>query len=409
MPRTFKSLCILISLAVFAGCAQKKPELVQTPAAMLPLDRSVTQVTPSPQETPPTQDVLPSRDDSVAALIRKSEEYAREMNQGRASVPAESSVMMNQQITVKPAPSDPVQSQPPLVSNETKAVDISQTPTLRAPETTAANSSTAEVNANTAVPMTATHANIADAPVTARVVPQAAPVTPAFSSDVLEKKLLTRVKEYPRDVAGHLEFQMMQFLKDEPTPDLATLSALPEEDRELVAAVMDGLSNFRTQIRADNNMLLSKKIRPMVDLAARLQSQAELNLPTLSLCRRVEGFGRYEPIEPPRFGAGKDTDVIVYAEVANFTSRITGEKNLWQTDLTQDIVLYSEAGQPVWTDQTSQVQDTSRVRRHDFFVVKRVKLPASLPIGRYLFKVTITDRQANRVAEASLPLQIVAQ
>jgi len=30
-------------------------------------------------------------------------------------------------------------------------------------------------------------------------------------------------------------------------------------------------------------------------------------------------------------------------------------------------------------------------------------------VQRYLVKVTITDQQANRVAEASLPLQIMAQ
>jgi hypothetical protein len=38
-----------------------------------------------------------------------------------------------------------------------------------------------------------------------------------------------------------------------------------------------------------------------------------------------------------------------------------------------------------------------------------IKLPASLTIGRYLLKVTIIDQQANRVAEASVPLVVNAQ
>ena len=405
MSRTFKSLRLTVFVIAMAGCASKPKEKPAGPNAMLP-DRSVIDVAavePAADQTG-ARNVLPSRDESVAALIRKSEEYARDINQSNPSAkPPEPLPVINQQITVKP-PEQTSQQMPqnqqtqPTVSNETKTVDISKQPTLRAPD----------ADANTAAPMTAANANIAEPPSIAKIITQP-PVTPAFSSDVLEKKLLSRVKEYPRDVAGHLEYQLMQFLKDQPTPDLATLSALPEEDRELIAAVMDGLSNFRSQLRADNNMLLSKKIRPMVDLSARLQSQAELNIPSLTLCTKVDGFGRYDPIDPPRFIASRDTQVIVYCEVANFTSRISGEKNLWQTDLTQDIVLYSEAGQPVWTDPTSRVQDTSRVRRHDFFVRKLVTLPASLPVGRYLLKVTVTDQQASRVAEASLPLQIVVQ
>jgi hypothetical protein len=388
----FRFLCLPLILTLLAGCASKKQDGT-APVAVMPADNSVVQVSPSPKDQPVSQEVLPSRDDSVAALIRKSEEYAREMNQP----------VMSQQVVVKePPPQQPLQNQQtqPVASNETKTIDISNQPTLREPPAEPGNAPPpAPKNVN---------ASLAETPQVARVTAQL-PAPQVSSSDLLEKRMLTRVKEYPRDVAGHLEYQLMQFVKDQPTPDLATLSSLPEEDRELVAAVMDGLSNFRNQLRTDNNMLLSKKIRPMVDLAARLQSQAELTLPTLTLCTRVDGFGRYEPIEPLRFVAGKDNDAIVYCEVANFTTRITGEKNLWQTDLSQDIVLYSEAGQPVWTDPTSQVRDTARVRRHDFFVVKRVKLPASLPVGRYLFKVTITDRQSNYVAESSLPVQIVAQ
>lgn len=405
MSRIIQSICISLAAAAVVGCAAKKQDKPQTPSAMLPADKSVTQVTPSPQDQPPTQNVLPDREDSVAALIRKSEEYARDFNAVRAEKQQSNPPIINQQINVKPAPLPPEQPTQPApvqqpVANETKTVDISKAPTMRTPP---------DADANTAAPMTATHANIAEPPPTAKVIAQNPQPPAAPSSDVLEKKLLSRVKEYPRDIAGHLEYQLFEFLKDQPTPDLATLSALPQEDRELVAAVMDGLSNFRNQLRADNNMLLSKKIRPMVDLSMRLQTQAELSVPTLVLCTKVDGFGRYEPIDPPRFIAAQSTQVIVYCEVANFTSRITGEKNLWQTNLSQDIVLYHESGQPVWTDQNSTVQDTSRVRRHDFFVRKLITLPASLQIGRYMLKVTITDQQNNHVAEATLPVQIVAQ
>ena len=40
----------------------------------------------------------------------------------------------------------------------------------------------------------------------------------------------------------------MLFLRDQSVPDLASLTSLPTEDRELVSAVMDGLSNFRNTL-----------------------------------------------------------------------------------------------------------------------------------------------------------------
>ena len=64
---------------------------------------------------------------------------------------------------------------------------------------------------------------------------------------------------------------------------------------------------------------------------------------------------------------------------------------------------------PVWQDKSKTLTDLSRNRRHDFFIVKTIRLPANLTIGRYLLKVTVIDQQASRVAEATVPVQVVAQ
>lgn len=346
---------------------------------MLP-DSSVTQVGAQVQSANsgiPTN----SREDSIAALIRKSESYAKEID------------------TLKPPPALPVVSQQIEVktSEEPVAPQKEVDAHVDAPDPT--------VSANVATPM----ATVIQ-PTPTVVLKQRDPAeVAAVSTDAMEKKLATQIKEYPRDVAGHLEYQLLMFLRDAQVPDMNSLASLPQEDRELISATLDGLVNFRNQLRADNNMLLSKKIRPIVDLSERLQSRAELNVPTLSLCTRVDGYGRYEPIEPPRFVANSGSQAIVYAEVANFTSQFNGEKRQWQTDLTQETVIYAEGGMQVWADQSAKIQDFSRNKRHDFFVRKLITIPQTLPIGRYLLKVTITDQQANRVAEASLPIQVVAQ
>lgn len=230
----------------------------------------------------------------------------------------------------------------------------------------------------------------------------------AGATGQLADRLSARIREFPRDVCTHLEYQLLQLLLEEQVPQLSVLSSLPTEDRELISAVLDGLSLFRSTLRSDNNMLLSKKIRPLIDMSDRLRSQADLTIPTVALCRTVKGFGDYEPIEPARFVAGSEQKAILYCEIANFSSNLN-DAHQWETQLRQELVLYTEFGVPVWSDKTDLIKDAARTRRHDFFVNKRIIIPKNLTVGRYLLKASIVDLQANRVAEASVPIVVAAE
>jgi hypothetical protein len=176
----------------------------------------------------------------------------------------------------------------------------------------------------------------------------------------------------------------------------------------VVTALLDGLANFRNALRADSNMLMSRKIKPILEMSERLRSQADLTIPAIALCRAVNGFGSYDPFDPARFAAGRDQPVIVYCEIANFTSHLN-DRQLWETRLTWDLTLYAENGMSVWSDKTETIADTARNQRRDFFVRKMITLPSTLPIGRYLLKCSIIDTQSNRVAEATAPLIVAAQ
>jgi hypothetical protein len=268
--------------------------------------------------------------------------------------------------------------------------------------TTAANQS-ASIEAPPAAP-----------PAAAVIAPPPAPAAQQQmdrpESDELAELLARRIKDQPRDLSAHLDYQLWQFVRDQSVPQLEMLASMPAEDREVLTAVLDGLSNFRNGVRADANMLLSRKISPILAMADRLRSQAELSLPTVILCKRVTGFGVYEPMEPARFMAGREQPAILYCEVAHFYSQLTAERK-WETRLSHEVVLYSENGMQVWpeTSKPESIVDVARNRRHDFFLVKMLRLPATLTIGRYLLKVTVVDQHAGRVAEATVPIQIVAE
>jgi hypothetical protein len=235
-------------------------------------------------------------------------------------------------------------------------------------------------------------------------------VAPGSGNDALAQRLLKRARENPRDISNQLDLQLYGMLNDDQTPELGMLSAMPADDRELVSALVDGLSNFRSTVRQDANMLPAQKMRPLQDMVERLRSQADLTVSTVAICKRVDAFGKYEPITPARFPAMKENLMIVYCELENFIPK-QNDRQLWDIRLSEQTSLYTDSGLLVWSDKKQSVTDECRNRRHDFYCFNKISLPASLPIGRYTLKVSIEDENTDpsRVAESSVPVIIAAQ
>ncbi len=353
------------------------------------------------------------------ALARKTAEYSKQMQSMLESDPHGSAGPANQkQVTTQSQASrvqwgdnfdlrlnsaSVSQQQQPHSALEPKPVDPTVQKASASIETTPGNANSVAL-IDTSASGSNLPANIPQ-PTAAPSTPAVAPSTPIGNSSELWQKLEKRIKEYPRDLSGHLDYQLLRFLLDDRVPDLAALSSLPTEDRELLASLIDGLINFRSAVRQDNNMLLSRKVRPLIEMADRLRGQADLTIPTIALCTSVRTFGDYQPIDPTTFAPQKAHDVILYCEVDNFSSQVD-EKQMWQTKLTLEAVLYTETGIQVWSDKSQPINDVARHRRHDFFVVKKMRIPDSLAVGRYLMKVTIVDQQMSRVAEATVPITI---
>jgi hypothetical protein len=398
---------VIVVVAGLAGCQPPKNSQADAPPITRPVSDSPI------VRTAPAATTAPDASEGTAEALKfKAQNWANELEplmNKRAGTKGEPSVadfMNPDDLRIGPAGlakraepeprvvaiADPQVVHSPTVTNQTVAL---------APDRTAAErASVGTANAGRIVADTAVN----ERPLLSRSPKETAGPT----AGDLDLRISKNVKDYPKDVSAQLDYQLLEFLKDKPTPQLDVMARLSAEDRELLSAILDGLANVRNGIRADNNMLMSRKVRPLLDLADRLRAQADLIIPAMALCTRVDGFGVYEPIEPARFTAMREHAIIVYCEVENFSSHLT-DKKLWETRLSQEVVLYTETGLPIWKDRTENIPDLARNRRHDFFVVKKTKFPANITIGRYLLKVTIVDQQASRVAEATIPVQFVAQ
>ena len=383
IARRIAGIGVCLGALVFAGCqTASAPPSVEKPATTPQTVAAAPTTAPIAAAPADSTAVLPE------ALSQKTAAYAQSLEPAAATKPPP-----------KPSAVQWETPKPPKASANTAAV-LPATPAtpLASPADSAQVASLAESAKSNAL----------------NDVPSIAPESADFAhsvvgpADPFEQQIAQRVRDNPADMSAQLDNQLLAVLRDDSAPQLSSISALSSEDRELLSALVDGLINFRTGIRQDNNMLLSKKIRPLLDMADRLRAEAELSVSTVALCTRVDGFGKYDMIDPPNFPAGRDNPAIVYCEIENFDSKLNDQRQ-WETKLTQDVTIFTETGMLVWKDKSRDVSDICRNRRHDFFMYDLIKLPADLSIGRYIVKVTIVDRTANRIAEKTVPVEIVAQ
>ena len=338
--------------------------------------------------------VQPAQPDDASLLARKTSEYASNMSQVLAQQPAGPSSRPSIVQWVDPA---------------RRSGDSSNAPSTPAPSAPVANQpatlAAVHLKEDDSVPLILPES--ADQIPAAPTVSAASPV--AVSTDDYELKLRKLVQDYPQDLGNQLDYQLLRLVRDEPTPDLSVVSQLSGEDRELLLALMDGLTNFRAAARSDPNLMLNRKIQPLVEMAERLRSQGQLAIPTVAFCTQVDSFGVYRPMASSRFLAGRENDLIVYNEAANFTS-VQGNDTIWRTRLRQEMVLYTDTGLAVWPDKSNAATflDQSRHLRHDFFISRLIRLPSSLAVGKYVLKIILTDEESNRVVQASAPLEIIA-
>ena len=226
---------------------------------------------------------------------------------------------------------------------------------------------------------------------------------PALAAATTQPAAPMRAHEPAADFAAAFDEQLLRIASGEPPQ---APSSLPADERELLTAIVEALAQFRAAAR-NNETLLASRTAPLVALSDQLKSQAPLSLPTVALCRSVAQFGVYETFEGARFTAGRETPVIIYCEVDNFVSRLASDSR-WETKLTYEAVLYNDSdhAMPLITKKPTAIIDRCRNRRRDFFLADRMTIPDSLPVGKYLLKVTVIDQHANRVAEKSIPLMV---
>jgi len=224
----------------------------------------------------------------------------------------------------------------------------------------------------------------------------------------LAETLRRAVGESDTPLREYAALAAMELIEPGVAPDPSTLPALTPRDVELLGAWRDLFRSADERLTSDPGALADA----VEALAESMSEWRTLGVAYAALCSRVDGFGQYQPLPTPRMLAGRDNAAIVYVEVENFTHRAaataTGETG-YAVDLTQELSLYHDAdGLLAWRSPAQKIHDVLRRCRRDFFIVQRIDLPSTLTVGAYRLKITLREESTGAVAEAVLPIEMVA-
>ena len=186
------------------------------------------------------------------------------------------------------------------------------------------------------------------------------------------------------------------------------LRGLADPEKQVLAIYRDAFTELGRSLgttgnrQADLQILNAQQDR----LAKKLEDRKTLEIAKLTLCRRVAGFGKYEPYLGNEFTAGSLPLILVYAELAH-TKPLSQTDGRFLITLTVEFTLLDAAnGGEIWKQEAEPLTDESASRKRDFHIAQDLRLPGTTAPGKYRLRVKITDQSNGAAAEAGVPLTI---
>jgi hypothetical protein len=140
---------------------------------------------------------------------------------------------------------------------------------------------------------------------------------------------------------------------------------------------------------------------PNVSPASRAEPPFEIS--ELKLCRKVNGFGDIESLEPASRRAGQA--VVLYCEVAGLRYEASGDG--FRSRISAEIEAIPVGSEtPAWSRSLGTLEDNCRRRRRDYYANYKLNLPEGLPPGDYRLRLRERDLANDRVATAETKLTI---
>lgn len=130
-----------------------------------------------------------------------------------------------------------------------------------------------------------------------------------------------------------------------------------------------------------------------------------LTVQNAAFASKVRAWGDLDRFPDNRLRPGQE--VIVYFELENLSA---GDSPAGHTTCIDTVIrLVGPSGESVHDWSFEPIAETLKARRRDYFARYVVRIPESTPAGGCRLQLSVTDTLAGTTAQASLPLELVAE
>ncbi len=223
-------------------------------------------------------------------------------------------------------------------------------------------------------------------------VPTTAVNTSIISDDMagMISQLEQRVQQHPEHLDDQLRLRLLYLATGQDEKAIAPIPAGDPMQTEFIVALLKTLRNSKNLI-TDPAGKDPSALAALDELRRLLGQQLPVSIPRIALVTRINSFGDYQLLNPPKFPPGRAIHVFLYTEVYNFRSEPTDDGKL-RTVLSEKVEIFDSAGKIVWQRTEPSIVDRVVTPRRDFFIPFPINLPGELPAGEYILKATVEDK-----------------
>jgi len=205
------------------------------------------------------------------------------------------------------------------------------------------------------------------------------------------------------DIARHVRLRLLYLSAGRRDAAIQPIPAAPPATQEFWSKELYGLATWLdTQRTADAERRAAETKRILDEALCRLGEAAPLVIRNLAFCTEVHSFGCIKPFRANEFAP--DQEVLLYAEVENFTSEPTPKG--FHTRLRSSYQVFDSRGQRVAEQDFPISEEYCQNPRRDFFIGYHVRLPSRIYPGKHTLQLTIEDLKSQKGGQGSIELSI---
>ena len=186
------------------------------------------------------------------------------------------------------------------------------------------------------------------------------------------------------------------------------LESVSDQQQQMASRLIEMLIGIRESHGGNPRAEAQRVLTEVQALTDSLLQISDPEITTLALTRAVRGFGQYDLFDPADFPTGRANEFVVYSELRNFQSRKTDD-GWFESEFSMKTTILNRGGEVILEINDDPIKDRCRSRRHDCFIPRLVRLPATLSPGEYVVKLTIVDKIGEKVTEKRTTFRIVAR